>query len=117
MKVIFTEGQLHWIPGALQDADQFYGSFGSLLQPKLKYAPSHYFFQNCYATFQEDPVGLGLLSQIGADRVLWSTDYPHSESVVGRCQDAAYAVAQVTSDDDARAILGGNAIEMWNMNR
>lgn len=115
MKVIFTEGQLHWIPGALQDADQHYDSFGSLLQPRLAHRPSHYFFQNCYATFQEDPVGLGSLSQIGADRVLWSTDYPHSESVVGRCQDAAYAVAQVTSADDARAILGGNAITMWNM--
>jgi predicted TIM-barrel fold metal-dependent hydrolase len=117
LKVVFTEGQLHWIPGALQDADQFYSMFGSLLQPKLAQPPSHYFFQNCYATFQEDPVGLGMLSQIGAERVLWSTDYPHSESVVGRCQDAAYAVAQVTSADDARAILGGNAIEMWNMTR
>lgn len=116
LKVVFTEGQLHWIPGALQDADQFHSSFGSLLEPRLSHAPSHYWFQNCYATFQEDPVGLGMLSSIGADRVLWSTDYPHSESVVGRVQEAAHDVAEMTSDDDARAILGGNAMRLWNMN-
>jgi len=115
MKVVFTEGQVHWIPGALQDADQFYSSFGSLLQPRLAKPPSHYFFQNCYATFQEDPVGLGMLSQIGAERIMWSLDYPHTESVVGRCQQVAQDIAGVMSDDDARAILGGNTIKMWNM--
>lgn len=115
LKVVFTEGQLHWIPGALQDADQFYSSFGSLMEPKLAHAPSHYWFQNCYATFQEDAVGLKMVPEIGADRVLWSTDYPHSESVVGRCQEAAFAVAQATSADDARAILGGNAIKLWGL--
>lgn len=115
LKVVFTEGQLHWVPGALQDADQFYESFGSLLAPKLANRPSHYWSQNCYATFQEDPVGLRMLSEIGADRVMWSTDYPHSESVVGRCQEAALAVAEVTTDDEARAILGGNTIELWGL--
>ncbi|WP_155355158.1 amidohydrolase family protein [Acrocarpospora macrocephala] len=115
LKVVFTEGQLHWIPGALQDADQFYESFGSLLEPKLAHTPSHYWFQNCYATFQEDEVGLGMLSQIGADRVMWSTDYPHSESVVGRCQDAAKAVATMASAEDTRAILGGTTMRLWDM--
>jgi predicted TIM-barrel fold metal-dependent hydrolase len=115
LQVIFTEGQLHWIPGALQDADQFYESFGSLLEPKLPEPPSHYWAQNCYATFQEDEVGLGLLPQIGADRVMWSTDYPHSESVVGRVQESAEVVARLTSDDDARAILGGTAMRLWDM--
>jgi len=115
LQVVFTEGQLHWVPGALQDADQFYSSFGSLMQPRLGKAPSAYWHQNCYATFQEDPVGLGMLAEIGADRVLWSTDYPHSESVVGRCQEAAHAVAQVTSDDDARAILGGNIMRLFDL--
>ncbi|GAA4550589.1 amidohydrolase family protein [Pseudonocardia xishanensis] len=115
MKVVFTEGQLHWIPGTLQDADIFSSTFASLYEPKLAHPPSHYFFQNCYATFQEDPVGLRMLGDIGADRVMWSTDYPHSESVLGRCQEAALAVAQVTSDSDARAVLGGNTIKLWGL--
>lgn len=115
LEVVFTEGQLHWVPGALQDADQFHSSFGSLLKPRLAHAPSHYWHQNCYATFQQDPVGLGMLPMIGADRVLWSTDYPHTESVVGRCQEAAGAVARATSADEARAILGGTAIALWDL--
>ena len=34
-----------------------------------------------YATFQEDPVGLRLLDVLGADTVLWASDYPHGDSV------------------------------------
>jgi predicted TIM-barrel fold metal-dependent hydrolase len=115
LQVVFTEGQLHWVPGALDDADRIVRSFGSLLQPKLEHLPSYYWFQNCYATFQEDEVGMSLLDRIGADRVLWATDYPHSESTLGRSREAAQRVFEATTESRAKDILGGTAIKLWNL--
>jgi predicted TIM-barrel fold metal-dependent hydrolase len=113
LKVIFTEGQLHWIPGALQDADQFYDSFGSVLEPRLARPPSHSWRQNCYATFMEDPVGLSMIDRIGADRVLWASDYPHPESVVGRTAASARMVIDAVGAEAGKAILYDNARRVW----
>ena len=54
-KVIFTEGGISWVPSALFDCDKVYASFESEMTPKLAKPPSHYWFENCYATFIEDP--------------------------------------------------------------
>jgi predicted TIM-barrel fold metal-dependent hydrolase len=116
LRVIFTEGQLHWIPGALQDADQFYESFGSVLEPRLGKPPSHFWRQSCYATFMEDPVGLSMIDQIGADRILWASDYPHPESVVGRTALSARAVLDAVGAETGKAILNDNARRVWALN-
>jgi predicted TIM-barrel fold metal-dependent hydrolase len=113
LRVIFTEGQLHWIPGALQDADIFHKSFRSILEPRLARPPSEYWHRNCYATFQEDAVGLSMIDRIGADRILWASDYPHPESVVGRCAQSAQAVIDAVGPARAKAILNDNARQVW----
>jgi predicted TIM-barrel fold metal-dependent hydrolase len=115
LRIIFTEGQLHWIPGALQDADMFYKSFGSVLEPRLPKPPSHYWRQNCYATFQEDDVGLKMIDAIGADRILWASDYPHPESVLGRTAESARKVIDAVGAERAQAILYDNARRIWGI--
>lgn len=115
LKVIFVEGGLSWIPGALHDADMIYSSFLSSMNPKLAHAPSHYWFGNCYATFMTDPAGLELLHRIGADRVMWSSDYPHLESTFGYTSSAIQAVFDATSVENAQAILGKTALSLFRM--
>lgn len=115
LRIIFTEGQLHWIPGALQDADFFYDSFASIMEPRLAHKPSHYWHQSCYATFQEDPVGLAMIDRIGLDRVLWASDYPHPESVVGRTAQSARMVIDAVGAERAAAILSDNARRVWGL--
>ena len=113
LRIIFTEGQLHWIPGALQDADFFQKSFRSVLQPRLAHDPSYYWHQNCYATFQEDLIGLSMIEHIGADRILWGSDYPHPESVLGRTAVSARMVIDAVGPTRAKAILNDNARRVW----
>lgn len=115
LRVIFVESGLHWVPGALQEADMIYESFPSHIRPKLGHSPSHYWFNNCYATFMVDPAGLEMLHRIGADRCLWSSDYPHNESTLGYTRSAVEAVFDATNEADAKKILGGNAIELFGL--
>ena len=56
-----------------------------------------------------------LLDIVGTDRVMWSADYPHVESTYGYGWDALRNVVESVNADDARAILGGNAMRVFKL--
>ena len=70
----------------MQDAEMIYDSFYPMLNPKLKKRPTDYWRECCFATFMSDSLGLKLLDYVGADRLLWSSDYPHSETTFPNSQ-------------------------------
>lgn len=115
LQVVFAEGDINWIPGALQTAAMACECYGELLDPKVKHHPLHYWQNNLYATFMSDPVGLEMIHHIGVDRVMWSSDYPHPESVFGRTGDALEEVLNAVSESDARKILGETAAKVFNI--
>ena len=117
LKVVFTEGGISWIAPALQDAEMVYDTFCSLLDPPLLHRPSDYWHSNCYATFQNDRLGLESLRYIGADRVMWANDYPHTEGSFGYTWSSVQSVLDtVDSADDARMILGATAAALYQLN-
>jgi predicted TIM-barrel fold metal-dependent hydrolase len=116
LRIVFAEGGLAWVPPALQDAEMLFDTFGNGdCIDYLERRPSEYWYENCYATFQNDPLGLSQLDVIGADRCMWATDYPHSEGAFGFGRTSVRLVVDKTSPDDARAILGGNAIKVFKL--
>jgi predicted TIM-barrel fold metal-dependent hydrolase len=62
-----------------------------------------------------DPVGMELVDLIGADNMLWSTDYPHAEGVVGYAGQVAKSVYDKVGHEKAAKILGGNAAKLWKL--
>ena len=92
-----------------------YHSFRSQVDVTLSHDPSWYWYNHCYATFITDPAGLDLLHRIGADRVLWSADYPHFESSLGYSRASVASVFKAATEADARRIVGGNAIELFRL--
>jgi predicted TIM-barrel fold metal-dependent hydrolase len=115
LRVVFAEADINWIPGAIQTAEMVFDSYGDLLEPRPKHEPAHYWHTHCYATFMHDPIGLGMLDTIGADRVMWSADYPHMESTFGATWSAYDAVRKYVSDADTRLILGGTATQVFGL--
>jgi predicted TIM-barrel fold metal-dependent hydrolase len=116
LQVVFAEGGISWVPPALQDAESIFDNFGNGdIVDRLDHRPSHYWHNNCYATFQNDALGLSQLHYLGADRVMWAADYPHSEGTFGYGQAALNAVAAATNGENTRAILGGNAVKVFGL--
>jgi len=115
LRVVFVEGGICWVASMIHDADMIYNSFPTVMNPKLAHPPSWYWFNHCYATFMTDPPGLELLHRIGADRVMWSSDYPHQESTFGYTRSAIRAVFDATSVKNAQLILGKTALELFRM--
>jgi predicted TIM-barrel fold metal-dependent hydrolase len=115
LRVVFAEGGINWIAGALQDAELTYGAHRELFGWEMKHRPSYYWQNNMYATFQTDTIGLKLLDYLGADRVMWGQDYPHSEGTFGYTANAINEIVDLTSEADARKILSENALNLYQL--
>ena len=115
LRVVFVEGGICRVASMIHDADMIYNSFPTAMNPKLAHPPSWYWFNHCYATFMTDPAGLELLHRIGADRVMWSSDYPHQESTFGYTRSAIQAVFDATSVENAQLILGKTAAKVFDL--
>ncbi len=115
LRIVFAEGGISWIPSALDHADRIHEEFRSHLRPTLAHPPSHYWHTHCWATFMDDPRGLDQLAHIGADRVLWASDYPHPEGTAG---GTARVLADLTTRfgvATSAAIAGGNAAAVYGL--
>lgn len=114
LQVVFVEAGINWVSGTLQDAEMIYDTFQGALDP-LKHRPSHYWHNNCYGVLQNDRLGLEQLDIIGVDRVMWANDYPHCEGTFGFGRAALQAIVDRVPADDARAIIGGTAIDLFKL--
>ena len=59
--------------------------------------------------------GLDSLGVIGADRITFETDYPHTDSTWPDTRAVAEQMVRHLSDNDVYAIMRGNAIEMLGL--
>ena len=91
LKFVNTETGTAWIPDVLKDLDSFYhrmkystyGSeaiFGGPAVSAMSLKPSEYWQRQCYigASFLR-PIEAHLPAEIGIDRIMWGSDYPHTE--------------------------------------
>ena len=108
LRIGYFEGGINWVPAALQDAEHIAASFQHLATLKLQHEPTWYWENHMCASFMVDPLGLELLPRIGADRVMWSTDFPHNESTYGYTNESLAVVVDAVGPEAAGAIVGGN---------
>lgn len=115
LRTVFAEGGISWVAGALQDCELTYGAHRELFDWDMQHRPSWYWHNNMYATFQTDALGLRLIDQIGADRVMWAQDYPHSEGTFGYTAEAVADILAATDEAGARLILGDTARRIYKL--
>lgn len=113
LKVVFTEGGASWAANAIADMDYLCRVYHDRLNPKLGNLPSFYWHRQCCTTFMVDPVSLDLIHRIGADNMLWSADYPHSEGTYGYTGEVMREIWEKAGPTDGAKILGGNAAKLW----
>ena len=80
LRVVSVEADIGWIPNFLKRIDHAMRRHGPRLKLDLAKMPSDYFRRNVAATFIDDEAGLRTWDLIGAENIMWSNDYPHSDS-------------------------------------
>jgi predicted TIM-barrel fold metal-dependent hydrolase len=79
LRVVLGEAGIGWIPYILWRMDaEWEDQFKDL---PLTMRPSEYWRRQCWATYQTDPIGIQLLDTLGADRIMWGSDFPHPDGI------------------------------------
>lgn len=77
LQIVGVETEIGWIPGALEQFDNFYWRNRTHTGIDIKRLPSEYFHQNFLCTFISDRYGVLNRHAIGVANMAWSSDYPH----------------------------------------
>ncbi|MCE7796885.1 amidohydrolase [Sphingobium sufflavum] len=80
LRIGLIESGVGWIPWAAHYMDRTWEMQRYWTECKILNPPSFYFDQNVYASFISDPIGVELRGHPGGRNIMWSSDYPHSET-------------------------------------
>ena len=122
LKIVLAETGIGWLPYMLErmddtyrkflDAGEYWRTHGGL---QLTMAPSAYFRRQVWATFQTDYAGLRLLDALGADRVMWASDYPHADSTWPESQQAIADNFKGVAPEARQRIVRDNAKALYGL--
>jgi predicted TIM-barrel fold metal-dependent hydrolase len=118
LKLVLTEQGVSWVPPTLARMDAIHsdiarGGMGELGMPEqaaLAMRPSEYFARNVWvgASFPS-PTEAAAILEVGVDRVMWGSDYPHSESTFPLSRESLRHSFSTWAPADLRQVLSENA--------
>jgi predicted TIM-barrel fold metal-dependent hydrolase len=119
LKIAYSEGQIGWIPYALERADDVWLEHRAWagVQDIVPDPPSSYFHKQVFGCFFRDKHGLDSLDVIGVDNVTFETDYPHTDSTWPHTKKVAEEMMEGLSAEQVYKIVRGNAIRMLSLDR
>jgi len=118
---ILTEQGTGWLPAALDQMDYLHdamagGKFGELgpSAMTLSKRPSETFATNCFVGASFPPPGeAAQMHEIGIDRFMWGSDYPHREGTYPYTRESLRRSFSDWSADDLDMLLGGTAAAVY----
>ena len=82
LKIGLIESGSGWVPFWLEGMEHYLDEYRTRINHKLKRRPKEYFAKNFWVTFWFESFGpKNMINEIGADRLLFETDYPHPTSL------------------------------------
>jgi hypothetical protein len=75
--------------------------------------PSDLVRNHIFACFIDDPVGIADRHSIGVSRLLWESDYPHSDSLWPNSRANAEKVFANVPTDEVEMIVSSNARKLF----
>jgi predicted TIM-barrel fold metal-dependent hydrolase len=117
LKIVYSEGQIGWIPYILERADNVWeenrawGGFGD----KVPEPPSTYYYRQIYGCFFDDVYGLENIEKCGVNNICFETDYPHSDSTWPHSKETGKKLMGNLPEDVIYKLVRGNAIELLDL--
>jgi uncharacterized protein len=115
LRVAFLEGNCAWLPWLLYRLDERAKLHGALADVPLSKKPSDYFFQQCFISVDPDEYLVAdVISRIGDNNILISTDYPHIDAAFPHALDEFLAIEEM-SDASRRKVLWDNCVRLYGV--
>jgi predicted TIM-barrel fold metal-dependent hydrolase len=115
LRFVIVEGGIGWIAAQLRFMDHWWEDHHRWMQPKLDESPSTYFKRQFWATFEDDRPGVLTRHLLGVDRLMWGSDYPHTEGTF------PFSIQRIGQDfvdvpeDETRLMVHDNAAHLYGL--
>ena len=121
INIYVAEVQIGWVPNWMDQMDNEYGrqqywAERVLGLPRLRRLPSEYARENCYWGFNRNPAGVRIARQeMGVDRVMWASDFPHLESDWPNSQRVIKENFAGVPENETWKMIVGNAVDYFRL--
>jgi len=103
------ESGVGWMAFAAQYMDHSWGKHRFWVGNDNKHPPSYYMDQNIWGSFLRDRIGIELRDRPGGKNIMWSSDFPHSETTYPHSREFIAEEFEGIPDADRDEIVGGIA--------
>ncbi len=117
VKFVGAEVNCGWLPHYFDRFDASYKRNWRSLDQRLELLPSEYFARNVYVTYIIDQVGVNNRYMTGVDRLMWSSDFPHSVSNWPIDVELAHAQLEAAGvpDDEWERMMWRTCADLYNL--
>ena len=109
------ESGVGWMAWMAEYMNSIYNNQRHWLQLELQHEPGFYMDQNIWGSFIRAPVGIKNRSLPGGRNIMWSTDYPHSETTWPDSRAVMDWQFAGLTDDERRPIVHDNAVRFFGL--
>ena len=113
LRVAYMEAGSGWLPFWLWRIEEHLELAGWLEAPECTKSPFEYWKRNCWITTEcEEHVVYHVIEELGDDRILFETDYPHPDSKYPHAVET-FLEQEKLSEASKRKILWDNAVDFY----
>ena len=116
LKIGLIESGMGWVPFWLEAMEHQLDEFRTMQNRGLKLRAKEYFKRHFWVSYWfEDYAPKNMLEDIGVDRVMFETDYPHPTSLYPGVQDKLVETLGSYDYATRKRVLETNAAELYNL--
>lgn len=116
LQVVCVESDAGWVPHFKFRMDHAYERHRFHLRAEtLQQQPSTYFDRNIFVTFQDDYSVKQVKEGLNLDRVMWATDFPHSDGTYPDSRQVMTDVTQGMTPSEQENLLFNNAAGLYGI--
>jgi predicted TIM-barrel fold metal-dependent hydrolase len=112
LKVFLSEFDASWLPILKYRVDRIetFPGLRSLRKPARAYVD-----ENTFVGIINDPLAAKLRHEIGVDKIMWGSDFPHPPCPYPRTRERINEILSGISEDERTAILAGNVSRLYGI--
>ncbi len=114
-RFVVVETGIGWIPYFLERMDATFAKHRFWTKSIITEPPSFYWYRQGHATFIEDHAGVKLRHEAGLENILWSSDYPHSDSTWPRSREVVAEHFVGVPEGERRKVVWENAARLYKI--
>jgi predicted TIM-barrel fold metal-dependent hydrolase len=115
LKLVSVESGVGWFAFVAEYMDHLWRKHRFWTHNRLEEPPSFYMDRQVFGTFLEDRAGILARNLPGGHNIMWSSDYPHSETSWPHSQEYIDRLLAGVPEPEKEAIIGGTARRLYDL--